>query len=257
MNVIHEINITGMAQQYVAGYTKRKYCTTIPKNYDPTKPYPVIFYGPGCGATACEGAGSFNGRTDVFIVQAIAGADAKGDNLVPKNGAPGCFQAGRESTVDSPEGFYFDQVMDQVEATYCTDKGRIFAAGTSSGAWLSNYLACAKGNRVRGTAADSGGIQFAHGTCTGGAGAMIFPGDATNAKDSGGNEIGAAAARDLLVKANGCSTTPTTMSFDKANNCQVYGGCDSPVVWCNVGGGHQSGQSYLSPSGWAFWSTLK
>jgi hypothetical protein len=47
------------------------------------------------------------------------------------------------------------------------------------------------------------------------------------------------------------------MSYDKATGCQVYGGCDSPVVWCNVGGSHQSGNNYLSPSGWAFWSTLK
>jgi hypothetical protein len=85
---------------------------------------------------------------------------------------------------------------------------------------------------------------------------MLFPGDAGTATDSAKNEIGAAAARDLFIKQNGCSATPTAMSFDKAN-CQVYGGCDSPVVWCNVGGGHQSGNGFHSPSGWAFWSTLK
>jgi len=254
--VLHQLDVTGMAAEYTAGYTHRQYCTTMPKNYDPTKPYPVVFYGPGCGATACEG-NSFTGRTDVFIVQAIAGADAHDANIVPKNGSPGCFQAGREGTADSPEGPYFDQVMASVEATYCVDQGKVFAAGTSSGAWLSNYLACARGNAIRGTAADSGGLQFAHGTCTGGAAVMEFPGDSTTTKDAEGNEIGSAAARDLFIKANGCSSTPTTMAFDKATGCQVYGGCDSPVVWCDVGNKHQSGNSYLSPSGWAFWSTLK
>ena len=254
--VIHMLDVTGMAAVYAPGYTHRKYCTTMPKNYDPTKAYPVVFFGPGCGATACEG-NAFTGRTDVFIVQAIAGADAKDANIVPKNGAPGCFQAGKEGSGDSPEGPYFDQVMAQVEANYCVDKGKVFAAGTSSGAWLSNYLACARGNVIRGTAADSGGLQFAHGTCTGGAAVMEFPGDSTNTKDQEGNEIGSAAARDMFVKLNGCSTTPTSMAFDKATTCQIYGGCDSPVVWCNVGGGHQSGNGYLSPSGWAFWSTLK
>ena len=254
--VLHMIDINGMAAQYSAGYTHRKYCTTIPKDYDPTKAYPVVFYGPGCGATACEGS-SFTGRSDIFIVQAIAGADAKGDNIVPKNGAPGCFQAGKESTNDSPEGPYFDQVMATVEDTYCIDKGKVFAAGTSSGAWLSNYLACARGNVIRGVAADSGGLQFNHGTCTGGAAVMEFPGDSTTTNDQEGNEIGSGAARDMFIALNKCSTTPTMMSFDKANNCEVYGGCDSPVVWCNVGGGHQSGNSFLSPAGWAFWSTLK
>jgi polyhydroxybutyrate depolymerase len=253
--VLQEIDITGMAAKYVAGYTHRKYCTTIPKNYNPTQPYPVVFYGPGCGATACEG-NSFSGRTDIFIVQGIAGADAKGANIVPPNGSPGCFQAGKESNDDSPEGPYFDQVMNQVEAKYCTDKGKIFAAGTSSGAWLSNYLACARGNRIRGTAADSGGLQFNHGTCTGGAAVMEMPGDSTEAKDQEGNEIGAGLARDTFIKLNGCSTTPMNMTFG-SDACQIYGGCASPVVWCNVGGSHQSGNGHLSPTGWAFWKTLQ
>ncbi|HVU52465.1 MAG TPA: hypothetical protein VHL80_17345, partial [Polyangia bacterium] len=254
-SVLHMIDVTGMSQQFVAGYTHRKYCTTIPKNYDSTKPYPVIFYGPGCGATACEGDG-FTGRTDIFLVQAIAQSSQDlGGNIVPKNGSPGCFQAGKESNVDSPEAQYFDQVMDQVESRYCTDRGKIFATGTSSGAWLSNFLACARGNRIRGTASDSGGLQYAHPTCTGGAAVMELPGDSAMSKDQEGHEIGAALARDTFIMLNGCSMTPTTMMLANAS-CQVYGNCKSPVAWCNVGGAHQSGQGYLSTAGWAFWNML-
>jgi polyhydroxybutyrate depolymerase len=254
--VLHTIDVTGMADKYVAGYTHRKYCTQMPKDYDPTKPYPVVFYGPGCGATSCEGS-NFSGRSDVFIVQAIAGADAKGDNLVPKNGAPGCFQAGKEGTGDSPEGPYFDQVMAQVDGAYCIDRGKVYAAGTSSGSWLSNYLACARGNVIRGIAADSGGLQYDHGTCQPGAAIMELPGDAATAKDQAGHEIGSALARDMFVMLNGCSMTPTTMSYGPANNCQVYGGCASPVAWCNVGGGHQSGNGLIAAAAMAFWGTLQ
>ena len=39
--------------------------------------------------------------------------------------------------------------------------------------------------------------------------------------------------------------------------CQVYGDCASPVAWCDVGGGHQSGNSKLSSATQAFWATLK
>ncbi len=241
MATLQMIDITGLAQEYVAGYTHRKYCTTIPKGYDPSKAYPVVFYGPGCGATGCEGS-SFTGRTDIFYVEAIS--------------TTGCFQTGKESTVDSPELNYFDQVMAHVQSTYCTDKGRIYAAGTSSGGWLSNYLGCARGNVIRGIAADSGGIPVAHPTCTGGAAAMEFPGDSANLTDSMGNPIGVAVARDLFIKLNGCSMTPTNMMFGTAS-CQYYGGCSSPVVWCNTGGAHQAGNGYLSTSGWAFWSTLQ
>lgn len=252
--VLHEIDITGMAQEYVAGYTHRKYCTRFPSDYNPATPYPVVFYGPGCGASGCEGS-SFSGRDDIIYVQAIASADATGDNAVPPGAAPGCFQAGKVGTADSPEGPYFDQVMAEVGSKLCIDTSKVFAAGTSSGSWLSNYLACARGGAVRGIAADSGGLHFDHGTCTGGAAIMEMPGDAANVTQDG-HEIGQAAARDLFIELNGCSTTPTQMTFGD-DTCDFYGDCASPVVWCDVGGGHQSGNSHLSPTGWAFWSTLQ
>jgi hypothetical protein len=255
--VIHNIGITGLAQQYVAGYAQRTYCTTMPKNYDPTTPYPVVIYGPGCGGQSCEG-GPFTGRTDILLVQATK-APAVYDGKVPPvppAAAPGCFQTGVISTVDSPELPYFDQVLAEVASNYCVDLGRVFVAGSSSGAWFSNYLACARGNVIRGAAADSGGIPVDRPACTGGAGVAEFPGDSATKKDSMGREIGAALARDLFIKTNGCNTTPTPMKFGNAT-CDVYSGCSSPVAWCNVGGGHQSGLGSLSPVGWAFWSSLK
>jgi polyhydroxybutyrate depolymerase len=255
--VSHNIDITGMAEKYVAGYAKRTYCSTIPKNYNPTQPYPVVVFGPGCGGLTCEGNG-FSGRSDLFMIQATK-APAVYNGLVkpvPPEAAPGCFQTGVVSTVDSPELNYFDQVIAEVESKYCIDKGRIFVAGTSSGGWFTNYLACARGNVIRGAAADSGGIPFDRPACTGGAAVMEFPGDSAVKKDSMGREIGMALARDLFIKTNGCSTTATQMKFG-ADTCDFYGGCDSPIAWCNTGGGHQAGNGHLAPTGWAFWSTLK
>ncbi len=236
--------MVSVAPAYASSYTNRKYFTTLPMTFDPKKPYPVVFWGPGCGATGSEGSSFTTGHflTDILYVQLLS--------------VTGCFQAGKEGTADSPDGPYFDQVLSEIEAKYCIDKGKLYAAGTSSGAWLSNYLACARGNVLRGTAADSGGLQQAHGTCTGGAAVMEMPGDSTTTIENG-FDIGSGPARDLFIKLNGCSTTPTTMTFAKANNCQVYGGCDSPVVWCNVGGAHQSGNQVIAESAWAFWNTLK
>jgi hypothetical protein len=39
-------------------------------------------------------------------------------------------------------------------------------------------------------------------------------------------------------------------------NCDYYGGCSSPVAYCDTGGGHQSGQGYLNPAGFPFWMSL-
>jgi polyhydroxybutyrate depolymerase len=243
-----------MDPKYVAGYTHRNYCTTMPDNYDGTTPLPVVFYGPGCGATGCEG-NNFSGK-DYFIVQAIASLDAHGGAEVPTGAAPGCFQAGTVGTADSPEGPYFDQVMAEVAATYCIDTSKVYAAGTSSGSWLSNYLACARGGAVRGAVCDSGGLQFDHPTCTGGAAVMEIPGD-TATKTVDGHEIGEAAARDMFIQLNGCSMTPTTMQFGDLS-CDFYGGCASPIAWCpSAGGGHQAGNSHLYSAGTAFWSMLQ
>jgi len=241
--VQHNMMVT-VAAAYQPQYVMRKYFTTMPMNYDPTKPYPVVFWGPGCGATGSEGSSFTTGHflTDIIYVQGVS--------------ITGCFQAGKQGTADSPDGPYFDQAIAEVEARYCVDKARIFAAGTSSGAWLSNYLACARGNVIRGVAADSGGLQHDHGTCTGGAAVMEMPGDSTSTP-VGGFDIGSGPARDMFITLNGCSMTPTTMAFGKANTCQVYGNCASPVVWCNVGGAHQSGNQVIAESAWAFWNTLK
>jgi hypothetical protein len=244
-SVQHNMTVT-VAAAYQPQYTSRKYYTTMPMNYnpDPAKPYPVVFWGPGCGATGPEGSAFTSGHflTDILYVQLLS--------------VTGCFQAGKQGTADSPDGPYFDQALAEVSARYCIDKGKVFVAGTSSGAWLSNYLACARGNVIRGTAADSGGLHHDHGTCTGGAAVMEMPGDSTVVQQSG-FDIGAGQARDMFIGLNGCSTTPTMMNFGKANNCQVYGGCANPVVWCNVGGAHQSGAQVIAESAWQFWSTLK
>jgi hypothetical protein len=255
--LMHDIDITGMAQAYVAGYTHRTYGTTIPKSYDGTTPYPVVIYGPGCGGQSCEG-GPFTGRTDIFLIQATKAPDVYNGSVppVPPAAAPGCFQTGVISTVDSPELQYFDQVLAEVESKYCIDQARVFVAGSSSGAWFSNFLACARGNVIRGAAADSGGIPVDRPACTGGAGVVEFPGDSAMKQDSMGREIGAALARDLFIKTNGCSTTSTSMKLGAAT-CDFYGGCSSPVAWCNVGGGHQSGLGSMNATGWAFWSMLK
>jgi polyhydroxybutyrate depolymerase len=240
--VTHNLVVNAVAAKYPT-YVNRKFFTTLPTNYDPAKPYPMVFWGPGCGATGSEGSSFTTGHflTDVLYVQLLS--------------VTGCFQAGHEGTADSPDGPYFDMALAEVEAKYCVDRAKVFVAGTSSGAWLSNYLACARGNRVRGAAADSGGLHHDHGTCTGGAAMMEMPGDST-VVNVGGFDIGAGQARDIFIKLNGCSMTATTMTFGKANNCQVYGGCASPVVWCNVGGGHQSGNQVIAESAWAFWNTL-
>ncbi len=179
---------------------------------------------------------------------------------MPKNGPPGCFQTGKQGLGDSPDGPYFDQVLAEVEARYCIDRGQVYATGFSSGAWLSAYLACTRGNVVRAVSTVAGGLQHDHGTCKGGAAVLMIVGQDDNENGIvdmvGGFDVGTGQARDIFVKGNGCSST--SGSWDAAYpGCQIYGGCDSPVVWCQVPGGHGAGLDIQKGAAWKLWSSLK
>jgi poly(3-hydroxybutyrate) depolymerase len=251
--ILHEIMVTNIAERYKPEYVLRRYYTSLPKDYDPSKAYPMIFYGQGCGQTTAESGPLSGGHfaSDAMYIQLLP-AVVTAQTVEPPGGAPGCFQAGRQGLADSPDGPYFDRVLAEIEAAYCVDKGKVYVAGWSSGAWLSNYLACARGNVIFGTAAGSGGLHHDHGPCTGGARVMLLPGDAGNTME-GGFDIGAAPARDLFVETNGCSKTPQDVKLG-SQTCQVYGGCANPVAWCPAGGGHGGPLDYIADSAWQFWT---
>ncbi len=249
--VQHDLTVN-VAEKYLPAYATRKYYTNLPPTFDPAKPYPMLFYGQGCGQTGPENGPFVNNYADEILYIQLIPAAVDGSTVVPPDGSPGCFQAGREGLADSPDGPYFDQVLAEVTQRYCVDTGQVYVAGWSSGAWLSNYLACARGNVITGTAAGSGGLQHDSGPCTGGAFNMLLPGDAANTNDHDGFNIGAEPARDLFIAANGCSTTPVDMDFG-GTTCQFYGDCAAPVAYCPGPGGHGGPLEVIAQAAWEFW----
>jgi hypothetical protein len=245
--VEHDMQVT-VAPAYTATFTSRKYYTQLPKGYDGTTPVPMVFYGQGCGQSGPESSGfsDVQNADNFLLVQAIP--------------VGGCFEAGKEGHADSPDGPYFDQALSEIEAKYCIDKSKVYVAGWSSGAWLSTYLACTRGGVVRAAATVAGGLQHDHGTCVGGAAAIMYigTGDGENPVVDmvNGFDVGTGQSRDIFVKTNGCSAT--SAAWDPAYaTCQIYGSCASPVVWCPVPGGHGSGNDKLPAAAWKFWGSLK
>ena len=244
--VEHDVMVT-VAAAYQPQYETRKYFTMLPKTYDPTKSYPVTFWGPGCGATGAEGnqlSGDTSDYVQVMLLQKTS-----------------CFST---SSADSPEVPYFDVALQGVEDGYCVDKSKVFVAGYSSGSWLTHLLACQRGNVIRGMGSASGGILEDHGTCTG-AIAGIMTGDSSDTTNpivsidtTTGVDRGSGAARDMILKANGCQMTSTPWD-PKFPGCVLYDGCPAqyPVVWClTMGQGHSDGGVISSMGFWKFWSAL-
>lgn len=233
-DTLHNLMVAGVA---------RRYWTKIPTAYSPATPMPLVFYGPGCGASGVEGAPLDNSIKDsairVFVI-----------------GTGGCF----DTKGPEPETGYFNAVLDDVQANYCTDKGKVFVSGYSSGAWLSMLLACTAGDRITAIGTAAGGFKAMHPECKGTPAAMFHAGTGDTANpitklNNGVNE-GSSAARDRMIVANGCSTE--TKVWDAAfPYCKEYVGCKSPVIWCEQDVGHSNGEEVARTGWWKFWSTFK
>lgn len=236
-----------------AMYQEREFYVRLPIVYDPQQAYPLILLGHGCGGTG----------TSVVPIHQEVGNDAivVGLSSTPDNNR--CFATSGGTA--SPEIVFFDTLLADLSARFCIDTGKVFVAGFSSGAWLSNLLGCARGDKIRGIGTMAGGLSDSiQGHCVGHIAAMMMADtdDTSNPvvspDDVTGVDEGSGAAHTLTAERNGCSTetTPWDAEFPE---CVQNTGCDPnyPVVWCVTSGNGHSEQVPMSTVGlWRFWSSL-
>jgi poly(3-hydroxybutyrate) depolymerase len=237
-------------------WTNRLYYLNLPANYDPSKPYPVIFGGGGCG-----GSLNSNGSSGGFAILPAGNKDAIqiGLSYVWPQGGGACFSENGANTPDLP---YFDSVLKDVETNYCVDKGKVFVGGYSSGGWLSYMLAFARGGVVRGISPAAGGMHPEASRPPDSKlplAALLLTGANDTANPATG-PTGSDAARDLILKINGCTGTETTpWPTCKDCGCVKYNGCPEayPVIRCRPAGqGHTDGGGAFKSAVWSVWSTL-
>jgi polyhydroxybutyrate depolymerase len=247
--ILQTISVSGVE----AMFQEREFYVRLPLTYDPLRAYPLILLGHGCGGTG----------TSVIPIFQESGEDAivVGLSSTPDNNH--CFATSGGTA--SPEIAFFDALLADLSARYCVDTGKVFVAGFSSGAWLSNLLGCARGDKIRGIGTMAGGLSDAiQGQCVGHVAAMMMADteDSSNPIISPdavtGVDEGSGAAHTLTADRNGCSTemTPWDAEFPE---CQQNTGCDPayPVVWCVTSGKGHSDQIPMSTVGlWRFWSSL-
>jgi poly(3-hydroxybutyrate) depolymerase len=228
----------------VAGAT-REYFVRLPAMYDVGRAYPVVFLWHGAGGT---------GMSNNVPIERSSGANAivvGGTALVSPTEMRTQWMFNNAS---SPDVAFFDALVAEVSARYCVDRSRLFSAGFSSGAWLSNLLGCVRGNVMRAYGVAAGGLPGGGRlTCTAGGIAAWFIHDLNDTENLiAGNQM----ARDRLLTANGCGTTTVP---DTPAPCVRYEGCRDgfPVVWCQTTGAGHSVQGTISgPGMWRFFSSF-
>jgi len=254
--VRHDITVE-VAPEYQSNpdYRQRVYYTWLPENYDPNRAYPLYFWGNGCGV---------NENNPEGIPAANVQETHEGAILVFMAQKEGCFNAGKGGLANTPDIPYFETMLNEIEANYCIDKGKVFAGGYSSTAWFVATLSCSHGHRLNGIAMAAGGQQDELPMCTGPAGLILWA-----ATDDAGNPIetpagveweGSGAVRDRLIAENGCDPNPANTTLWDPNPawsaCRLYANCGkNPVVFCPHNYGHDAGRDGMNSEG--FWKFFK
>ncbi len=279
--VKHEIHINGLDPVYLTGgmyyknsgsydFSFRPYGVELPTNYDPTKPYPIVFGGGGCGGDATNFAGNPNGSFD--MAPKTASVIRVGLAYVTT-----CFSDGGPdigNRPDTPDEPYFRAIMAEAEANYCIDLSQAFMGGYSSGGWESYMLGCATSDLVRGIGAEEGGQRAMHPACKNPVAAVLVAGEAdtenpigplTLDSDAGKRlgSYGSGPSRDEILTRNGCTGTATAPADAMYPACVKYTGCPAayPVIWCALPGvGHNdstyNGVNYSPGTMWNVLSAL-
>jgi poly(3-hydroxybutyrate) depolymerase len=248
-------------------FSFRPYGVQLPANYDPTKAYPVVYGGGGCGGDAQNFAGNPNGGFD--MAPKSASVIRIGLAYVST-----CFSDGGPDVgnrPDNPDEPYFRAVEAEVEANYCVDLSRVFVGGFSSGGWESYMLGCAASDIVRGMGADEGGQRAMHPTCKNPVAAVLVAGEADTENPIGpltlntgaGQRLGSygsGPSKDEILMRNGCTGTATAPADPMYPACVKYTGCPAayPVIWCSLPGVGHNNSTYMSTnySPGMMWSVL-
>jgi polyhydroxybutyrate depolymerase len=220
------------------GNLTREYIIALPENYDPEKPYKLIFtwhpWGGSAQQVAGTGANGYYGLRGASAGEAILvspeGLDFGGNGLGWGN--------------SNGQDIEFARAMlDRFDDELCFDHNRIFSTGFSFGGMMSNSMACSGLVRaIAPMAGNSQGSGCANGTQP--VAYMGFHGVDDTVVTPGSGRI----ARDIFVSRNGCGAATASDSnwceLAGGNNqpceCTTYEGCDEgyPVTWCEFKNGH-------------------
>jgi hypothetical protein len=137
---------------------ERKHFLYLPQGYDPSKPYPLVLQGPGCGGSEQDVYDLSLNASNTVIRVGVAPADpAIGHATNPEQY---CFDD--KEGDDSVDWVHYEALYDKLNQELCFDRNRVFASGNSSGAWWANELGCKYAGdptrSVRGVITHGGGL---------------------------------------------------------------------------------------------------
>lgn len=223
----------------------RSYFVVAPEegDYDPDKPYAVMFVLHGSNGTATPGH---------YNLANAAGGEA-GKNTIyvhPQGIILEGFEGYGNGWNEDCNGYdipFFDEMLAQVKSDFCVDENRIFAGGFSWGGDFASSLGCCRGDVIRGVIPTNAGERNTGqtGECTEEISAFrLSYGDSDNVYPEAGFQSVVSFYRD----AHGCSDSFTDgpqPAGTQNGTCRTYDNCAQPVIECIY-----PGLEHSVPSGW-------
>jgi polyhydroxybutyrate depolymerase len=232
----------------------RWFMLALPGTYSAARSYPVVLvlHGDGGDGATMRGAMTFDDHSGNDAIVVYPTSKGAGWNLYAPPG-------------ENEDLSYLTAVVASVAARFNVDAQRVFATGFSSGAFMSNQVAC-RTTLLRGISSHGGGAPAepqdpnastwpnGYAKCANqqsGVAALIAHGtdDGVVTYPSGEH------AAKYWAYVNGCTTTSAAAS---PAPCKRYDGCptDKPVVFCGIAGLGHGLWTDAAKTDWAFFSSL-
>jgi poly(3-hydroxybutyrate) depolymerase len=182
----------------IAG-VERRYLLAVPPEYDPDRPYPLVFGFHGSGGDREQLRRYMNVETPaagqaVFVYPEGLNVDDRGTGWSLSN--------------DSDDLAFVDGLLAKYTGELCIDERAIFATGHSFGGCMSNTVGCYRGEAFRAIAPVAGcsGGGGRNTSCSGRIAALLIH----SPKDTSTRYRGAIGACTRYLRANSCDEMPAT-----------------------------------------------
>jgi poly(3-hydroxybutyrate) depolymerase len=235
------------------GSISRQFLVQVPADYTNTKAYALTFVYHG-----------LNGNSSVsssWGLQNSPGAAESSIFVFPNSNG-----SGWDDSHGGHDMTYFDNMVKQVEATYCIDTKRVFAAGFSWGGDFVTALTVTRGNVLRAAAVNSATYEF--GNYSDYRTHIDYPYQtATHPAVRFEHAIGGdsfypaplfATTSALFQHLNSCSSTSTPYpSTTTSMTCESYNSCTNQVIECpfNANLGHVLPPNWATDT-WSFFASF-
>jgi len=239
-------------------HDSREINVRLPANYDPNKPYRVVYITVGCGGSGTSGYPFWEGDPDVIYVGLTRPMPPRPPSL------DGCYE--NRGGVNSIEWESLEKDHYYMSERFCIDNSKVYTGGYSSGGWMSNMYSCYFAGipdpprkflpdvAIRGVLAVAGCFIPENPPCQQLPVGAIWVHDES---DVAPNAYSCAVQqRNRVLMQNGCTggadgPTEPWGDFDQpAGECVKYTNCPAayPVIFCATQGrGHGASNDYAIP----------